>query len=167
MTNELSQNKINRIKIIVDKIKKITEKQGKYCYYIINNDNINVKLISKSNKKKEAKQIFLQKIGTNKKYIDYYVYQVKITVDEKYILNNNNFIIGPVFLNIKEYTINNKFKLHYEPSYKYGTVWYLNKDLLKNAFHFSDIRDIIKIIYDNNLNIMAIAKIRAIKLLSK
>lgn len=153
---------VQKIKKKISKIKDVIKTQGKYGYYLIDNDK--VKLVSKGQTKLIAKNDFLKKIKGKERFIDSTVYEVSININEKYITKSSSLIAGPVSLVIKEFIITKKYKLSYEADFKFGSVWYTNDDIGKGEFHFNDIKKIIKNIHDKNINIIGIGKISAIKL---
>lgn len=164
MSGSLDNTKIKKIKEKIDKIRKIIDIQGPFAYYLIDDG---VKLVSKDHKKSIAKKELLNKINKKARYINHHVYEVELVIDTQYIKKEDKLIGGPVSLKIKEYDIDDKFKLNYESGYKTGAVWYTNLDLLSGLFHFSDIKNIIKQIDDRNINILSVGKVRAVKILEQ
>jgi len=162
----MTDNSIKKVIKKVSKIRKTIEKQGKYGYYLLDSEGVS-KLIAKNSDKSLAKEAFLEKIKGKKKYIHNFVYEVDVVIDEKYITHNHKLVAGPVSLKIKQYHIDPKYNLKYNPDYKIGAVWYTNQDLLDDVFHFSDIKNIIKIIHDNNLDILSIGRVRAFDILNE
>lgn len=159
----MTDSRIKKINTNIKKIQDVIEKQGKYGYYIIYNDS--VILANKDHNKEDAKENFLEKIEGNKKYIDSFVYVVDIVIDDKYVTHEHKLVAGPLSLKIKQYHINDKYKLKYKSGYKNGAIWYTNDDILLNAFKFSDIKKMIKIIHDNDVNIISMGKVRAVDIL--
>src|SRR5438046_1967591 len=149
---------IKKINSIIDKIENVIDKQGKYIYSIV--DDTGTKLVSKGADKEETKQIFLSKLQGKTKYINKDVYEITISVNKKYITTPSKFIVGPVSLKIKQYILNKNYKLKHHAEHKSGAVWYTNKDLLNNQFHFTDLKNIIDVIHDNNIDILNIAGVR-------
>lgn len=153
--------KINRK---IDKIQEIIDKQGQFGFYLIDDDD-NVKLVNKNHKYTEGELEFYNKIYGKKQYIGNYVYIVNLVIDRKYIEKPHPLVGGPVSFKIKQYYIGKNYKLKYKTGYKNGAVWYTNEDIKDGLFHFTDIKQIIKIIHDNNVNIINIGKVRAVKIL--
>lgn len=149
----------------IGKIQDIIDKQGQYGYYLVVDDQ--VKLVSKNHDKTEAEEGFLDKISGKKQYIDNFVYTIDLVIDKKYIEKTHNLIGGPVSLKIKQYHIDKNYKLKYKSGYKNGAVWYTNDDIKNGLFHFTDIKQIIKNIHDNNVNILSIGKVRAVNMLNE
>jgi len=156
---------IKKINDRIEKIQNAINKQGSYSYYLIDDDT--VKLVSKDHEKNDAENDFLSKINKKKKYINNVVYTVDIVIDKKYITHEHKLVGGPVSLKIEQYYIDKKYQLNYKADYKSGAVWYTNEDIKNNMFHLSDIKQIIKIIHDNNVNILSIGRVRAVKILNE
>lgn len=158
-------NRVKKINMKLSKIRETVEKQGNYGYYLIDDDD--VKLVSKADDKDVAEENFLEKIKGKKKYVNNFVYVVDLVIDGKYVANEHKLVGGPVSLKIKQYHIDPKYNLKYKSGYKNGAIWYTNQDLLDGAFHFTDIKKIIKIIHDNNVNILSVGKVRAVDMLNE
>lgn len=158
-------NRIKKLNIKVSKIRDTVMKQGNYGYYLIGDDD--VKLVSKNHDKEEARENFLEKIKGKVKYINNFVYVVDLVIDDKYISHEHKLVAGPVSLKIKQYHVDNKYNLKYRSGYKNGAIWYTNQDLLDGVFHFTDIKKIIKIVHDNNVNILSMGKVRAVDMLDE
>ena len=165
MASKQEINKINKINKKIDKIEKLLEKQGKYIYYIIHNNEI--KSVCKSDDKNEAKKLFIEKLAKKYKYVGDYVYFVDIAINRKYVAKPNELIAGPVSLKIGQYMVGKKFNLRYEASFEYGALWYTNDDLLNNSFRFSDIKQLLKTIHDNKISIISLGGIRAVNIKNK
>lgn len=157
--------KIKKINTKISKIKDIVKKQGGFAYYLVDGDEI--KLVNKDHTEDLAKKKFTNRIQDKSKYIGDYVYEVSLMIDDKYVTHEHKLVAGPVSLKIKQYHITDDFDLKYKSGYKNGAIWYTNADLLEGSFHFTDIKKIIKIIHDNNVNIIRIGKVRAVNVLNK
>lgn len=159
---------IKKINLKISKIHNTVKKQGRYGYYlVVGDDASDVKLATKDHDNDTAKEEFLEKIKGKKKYINCFVYVVDLTIDDKYVTHEHKLIPGPVSLKIKQYLIDKKYNLQYKSGYRRGAVWYTNQDLLNGVFHITDIKKIIKIIHDNNLNIISMGHLRAVDVLDK
>lgn len=161
---DLTEKMIKKIKSKIDKIRKTVDLQGRYAYYLITDDE--VKLVNKGHKQSTTKKDFYEKIKNKSKYINNDVYEVELIIDEKYIEKQSSVVAGPVSLHIKQYIINDDFKLVHKYEHKNGAVWYTNADLLEDGFHFNDIKKIIKDIDTRNINILSIGGVRALKILN-
>ena len=162
MTDKSLNKKIN---LKISKIQDVVDKHGRYGYYLISGDE--VKLVTKNHDKENATENFLEKIKEKEKYINSIVYIVDLAINKKYVANKHDLVAGPVSLKIIQYHVNKKYNLQYKSGYKNGAIWYTNQDLLDGAFHITDIKKIIKIIHDNDVNIISAGKIKAVDILDE
>lgn len=149
-----------------DKVVKSVEHNGRFAYYLINNED-NVKLVSKSNDKDSALNKFYAKIDGKEEYIGNDVYEVEFVTDEKYLFEEHRLIAGPVSIKIHQKYIDKKFKLKHKHGLQHGAVWYTVKDIAKGAFHITDVKKLIKIIYDGNWCIISMGHLKAVDLLTE
>jgi hypothetical protein len=161
----MADKHIDKIKSKISKIESAIEKHGAYAYYIIHDDT--VKLASKCNDQGNAKQGLIDAISGKEKYIGDTVYEVRLSIDHKYIGKKHALVAGPVSLKIKQYHIDKKYNLKYVSGYKNGAIWYTDEDILNGVFHITDIKKIIKIIHDENVNIISVGGTRAVSVLEK
>ena len=143
----------------IKKIQKLVEKNGKTAYYLVEGDT--VKLLARD------LDSLAEKISEKKKYINKPVFEVNIVVDGKYVGVEHKLVAGPVSLKMKQYHVDDKYKLKYKSGYANGAVWYTNHDIADGAFHVGDIKKIVKIIHDNNVNILSMGKVRAVDMLNE
>src|SRR5437763_246936 len=74
---------IKKIKNNISKIRKVVEKQGRYSFYLL--DDNEVKLVAKGDNLREIKNDVIKKIEGKSRYIDCPIYQVEVHIDEKYV----------------------------------------------------------------------------------
>jgi hypothetical protein len=163
-SDNLKQADIKKIESKLDKIQNTIEKKGEYIYFIVDDDD--VKLVSKGNDKSETNKKFLEKLHGKSKYIGKDVYEVRISINKRYIREYSEFVAGPLSLKIKQFVINKKYKLEHHAKHNEGAVWYTNKDIINDEFHFSKLKDIIGIMHKENIDILNIAGVRAVDILS-
>jgi len=156
----------NEINKQIEKVRNTIKKHGKYGIYLINSKGV-VKFISKGDDKETVIENVSKMIKGKKEYIDNFIYIVELIVNDKYITENHKLVPGPVALKIIQYQINDKYDLKYKSNFKAGAVWYTNEDLLNGVFHFDDIKKVIKIINDDNVDILPVGGIRVADLLNK
>ena len=160
-----SSSVINKIKNNVNKVNVILNKQGSHGYYLIDETNNDVKLLSKNHDKKEAEKEALGKLNGKEKYIGSHIFYVDVFIDEEYI-GKSDILITPVSLTIKEFYLTKSFKLKFKADNKFGAVWYTNDDLYNDAFHFKDIKQLLFNIYYHDLNIVSIGGLKAVDVLA-
>lgn len=157
MSHDVVKKKIKKIKNIIDR-------QGKYGYYLI--DDSDVKLIGKGNDTEELKNRIIEKLQDNsQKYMNNFIYLVEININEKYIEKTHKNVGGPLSLRITQYRITKNNNLKHEASYINGAIWYSNQDLEQNKFRLVDVKKLIQIINDQNMEIVNIGTIRAVDIL--
>lgn len=160
-----SSSVIKKIKKNVDKINATINRQGSHGYYLIDEENNDVKLLSKNHDKKEAENEALNKLNGKDRYIGSSVFYVDIVVGEEYIGKHDD-LITPVSLTIKEFQLTKSFKLKFKADNKFGAVWYTNDDLYNGVFNFKDIKRIVFNIHYFDLNIVSIGGVLATNVLS-
>ena len=96
-------SEIKKIKKKTEKIQEIINKQGKYSYYLLVDDQ--VKLIAKGNDKKDLDHDIFTKISQKKSTIGQYIYLVEVYINEKYIEKPIKLSPGPIHLKIKHFKI--------------------------------------------------------------
>jgi hypothetical protein len=139
---------IEKIKHNIELIQSVIAKQAKYCFYLIDGENI--KLIGKNNSLADLKSDVLEKLNDKSRYINCYVYKVGIHLYKKHVGKNTD-LFGPIALDIKQFIVTKNFKLKYKIDYVNGSIWYSNNDIQNNKFHLTDIKKIIRIIHTRNL----------------
>lgn len=155
---------IDKIKRNVDKINTTIDNQGSHGYYLIDEIDNDVKLLSKNHDKNEAEKEALNKLTGKDRFIDSSVFYVNIFIDDEFIGKSHTFI-SPVSLKIKEFHLSKTFKLKFNADNKFGAVWYTNDDLHNGAFRFKDIKQIIFNIHHYDINIINIGGVRAVDVL--
>jgi len=100
------------------------------------------------------------------KYLNDIVYEVRILVDRLYVENLTRLIPEPVSLEIKQFSINDKFELSYNEDSPIP-IYYTKHELLCQMFHMSDIKLIIEHIHKNNITLTLSNKYYAIEFLNQ
>jgi hypothetical protein len=162
--NSESPTSIKKIKEKVKKIQHVVNKQGKYGYYLLIDDEI--KLIAKGNNKRDLEQVVFSKIAQKRSTIGSFIYLVEVYINEKYIDKPIKIVPGPLHLKIKQYTISPHFELIHKADFTDGALFYTNDDILDNGFHFTDIKRLIKEVNDRRILITNMLGIRALKVLN-
>ncbi|VBB19008.1 hypothetical protein YASMINEVIRUS_1540 [Yasminevirus sp. GU-2018] len=157
------KEKIEKIKKNISKIQKVIDKQGKHGYYLFDGDT--VKLVSKGHDKADVDESVLEKLNGKKQYVNKFIYLVDVIINPKYIGKEDDIIDGPVSLRIKQFQITKTFKMVHKADFKYGAVWYTNKDIENDTFSFTDIKQIIHNIHTKNIEIIGVGGVRAVDVL--
>lgn len=141
----------DKIKKKIAKIRNTMDKQGKYGYYLLIDNQ--VKLLAKGNNERDLKHKVFTKLAEKRSTIGCYVYQVEIHINEDLVDKPIKIVAGPVHLTLKQFKVSPRFKLIREDTYHYGALFYTNTDILNGGFHFTDIKQLVKEVNDRNISI--------------
>jgi len=153
-----------KIKEKLKKIQDTMDKQGRFGYYLLVDDQ--VKLIAKGNDEDEIEREVLAKINKKQHTVGCFIYLVEIHIIQRLVDKPVKYVAGPVQLGIKQFIISPKFKLIHKGTYHDGSLWYTNDDILNGGFHFTDIKTLIGKVDDENIFIDSMAGKRALKVLN-
>lgn len=161
--NPPTPSEIQKIKEKITKIQSVIDKQGRYGFYLLIDDQ--VKLISKGNNKEDLDHDVFIKIAKKRSTIGNFIYLVEVHINEKYISKPIKVAPGPVMLKIKEFIISPRYELIHKAEYTNGALFYNNNDILNGKFHFTDIKELVKEVHDRKIQIANILGINAVKVL--
>jgi len=155
-----SSNERDKIKKKIAKIRNTMDKQGKYGYYLLINDE--VKLLAKGNNERDLKHKVFTKLAEKRSTIGCYVYRVEIYIDDDLVDKPSKIIAGPVHLKLTQFKVSHRFELVRKDIYHDGALFYSNTDLLNGGFHFTDIKQLVKEVNDRKIRIHNIIGKRAL-----